>query len=63
MQRPCREAALKLNPGVVERLSTRVRHGVHYYIFLTRASDGTEWLSACNANTGEIVKSVGLDGL
>jgi len=63
MLQPCREAALKLHPGVVERLSGRAQQGVYYYVFLIRDSDGIDWLIACHARSGRIVKTVGLDGL
>jgi len=63
MQKTCRETVLKLHPGTVKHFSTRAHQGIYYFIFLTLASDGTEWLNTCNAGTGEIVKSVAVDGL
>jgi uncharacterized membrane protein YkoI len=60
MLKPCREAALKRHPGVVERLRGEVHQGVYYYTLLIRASDDGRWLLACDSRTGAIVKEAGL---
>jgi hypothetical protein len=58
MLMPCREAALKLQPGVIENITTRVHREVYYYVFLIRAPDGTRKRIPCDAATGKAVKSL-----
>jgi uncharacterized membrane protein YkoI len=62
MLMPCRDAALKLQPGVVDGITTRTDKDVYYYVFSIRAPDGTRKLIACDAATGEVVKPPGRSG-
>ena len=55
----CRDAALTLQPGAIESLTTQVRHGVYYYVFSIRAADRVQHQVICDAGTGKAEKAPG----
>jgi len=59
----CREAAHKLGHGPVGLWYAMERGRSMYYVFESRAPDGTPWLIACDASDARIVKAVGLTGI
>jgi hypothetical protein len=53
---PCRQKALLLHPGIIEKQQMLHRNGDFWLRYEIQARDGSEWFALCDLESGTIIR-------
>ncbi|ESS73653.1 hypothetical protein MGMO_14c00090 [Methyloglobulus morosus KoM1] len=51
---PCKNEALILHPGAIDKERMLLRYGKSWVEYVVQARDGSEWLVLCDLSTGKV---------